>query len=405
VEEAMTAAPTSNSLLTIDDVAGRHWDVLVIGAGPAGALSAQQAARAGLQTLLVEAKPWPRDKVCGCCLNQRAMAVLGQLGLASELRRCGGVEIDEMRLVVGGRSTRFALPRGLAISRSMLDAQLVQAAIHAGAKFLPETSAVVEPDIADNWRFVSIGRSDQSSRIAARVVVAADGLTRSSLKRMPEFATRAAPDSRVGVGAIVEHGSLEYPDGQIVMAVSRSGYVGLTRIEGGRLNIAAALDANLLQQSPSVGEAITSILLAAGLPVPANACQATWRGRPPLTSRPGRVAAERLLVIGDAGGYIEPFTGEGIAAAFESALAVSPQVTQGCLDWDASLATTWEREHQLLVHEQQMTCRVLAWTLRRPWSVSAALGVCRAFPPAANYLIRRINRPLEPLGRTEIGAT
>jgi flavin-dependent dehydrogenase len=222
---------------------------------------------------------------------------------------------------------------------------------------------------------------------------------------MPDFATRAAPDSRVGVGAIVEHDLSEYPDGQIVMVVSRSGYVGLTRIEGGRLNIAAALDANLLQQSPSVGDAITSILLAAGLPVPVGARRAMWRGRPPLTSRPGRVAAERLFVVGDAGGYVEPFTGEGIAAAFESALAVTPLVTQACLDWDASLATTWEATHQLLAQEQQLTCRVLAWTLRRPWSVSAALGVCRAFPPAANYLIRRINRQPGPRGRAEIEAT
>ena len=395
---------TTETSQTMDDVVERTWDVVVIGAGPAGALAAQQAARTGLTTLLLEAKRWPRDKVCGGCLNERALSVLGQMGLACELRRSGGVPITEMQLVVGGRSTKFELPPGLAISRATLDAMLVQVAVGAGATFLPEANAIVEPESGENRRFVWVTHDGRSARIAARVVVAADGLTRSSLKQMQDFATQAAPESRVGVGAILEHELPNYPAGQITMVVSQSGYVGLTRFEGERLNIAAALEANVLQQSPSVGHAIASILLAAGLPVPVGIDQAVWRGRPPLTSRPRRVAAERLFVVGDAGGYVEPFTGEGIAAAFESALAVTPLVIQGCLDWHASLADSWEITHRRVVREPQSTSRVLAWTLRRPWRVATALGVCRVFPPAANYLIRRINRPPGPRGRTEIEA-
>jgi flavin-dependent dehydrogenase len=401
----MRGAAAADFATLIDDADQRAWDAVVIGAGPAGAVTARQLARAGLRTLLVEAKRWPRDKVCGGCLNQRSMAVLGQLGLACELRRCGGVPIDEMRLVVGGRAISFELPPGLAVSRATLDSHLAQAAVDRGATFLSETSAIVEPELGADRRYVSITHDGKCTKVAARVVIAADGLARSSLKRLPEFATYAAEDSRLGVGVILEQNVPEYPPGQITMVVSRSGYVGLTRVEGDRLNIAAALDAALLKHAPSVGEAIDSILSASGLPVPAGLGQALWRGRPPLTSRPGRLAAERLFVIGDAGGYVEPFTGEGIAAAFESALAVAPLAIQGCLDWHSSLAESWEITHRQVVQEHQVTSRVLAWTLRRPWRVAAALGVCRAFPPAASYVIGRINRSPEQRPRAEIEAT
>jgi flavin-dependent dehydrogenase len=398
LEETLTQAIALAPSLTIADAAQAAWDVVVIGAGPAGALAARQTVRAGLKVLLIEAKRWPREKVCGGCLNQRAMAVLGQLGLACELRRCGAVPIDEMLLVVGRRTTRFGLPPGLAISRATLDAQLVQAAVDAGVTFLSETSAIVDPELGEDRRHVSVSQNGQSERVASRVVIVADGLARSSLKHLPDFVTDAAANSRLGVGAIIEHDLAEYPAGRIVMIVSRLGYVGMTRVERDRLNIAAALDALLLQQSRSVGDAVASILLAAGLPVPVGVNQATWKGRPPLTSRPRRVAAERLFVVGDAGGYVEPFTGEGIAAAFESALAVSPLAIQGCLDWHPSLADEWEIAQHCVVREQQVTSRVLAWTLRRPWRVATALGVCRAFPPAANCIIRRINRQPGPCG-------
>jgi flavin-dependent dehydrogenase len=376
----------------INEIAKRRWDVVVIGAGPAGALAARLAASAGLSTLLLEAKTWPRDKVCGGCLNQRSLAVLGQIGLASELRRCGAAPIEEMQLVVGGRATCFTLPQGLAVSRAKLDALLVESAAGAGVEFLPEASAVIEPATDGQQRAVTVNCATGLVRVAARLVIAADGLARSSLRNLPDFATEATADARVGVGAMMAGELPLVPRGRIVMVVARGGYVGLTRVEADRINIAAALDADVLRTSPSVGDAIGSILSAAGIAVPAGLNQAAWRGRPPLTSRPGRVAAERLFVIGDASGYVEPFTGEGIAAAFESALALAPLLVPAAKHWQGSLSEMWEAVHRRAVRERQGASRVLAWTLRRPWTTAAALGVCRAFPPAANYLIGRINR-------------
>jgi flavin-dependent dehydrogenase len=379
---------------TPDEATQRTWDVVVIGAGPAGALAAYQSARAGLRTLLVEAKRWPRDKVCGGCLNQRAVAVLQQAGLAQELENCGGVAIERFRLVAGHRASEFSLPQGLGVSRSTLDAMLVDAAIRAGTTFSPETQAVVEASFTDGLRHVVLNSNGQREQIAARVVIAADGLSRASLKRLPEFASQISPQSRVGIGASMEDDGSDYGNGQIVMVVSRIGYVGLTRVERGELNVAAALDPALLHEGRPLGEIVAAILADADMPIPANLIAASWHGTPPLTNHPSRVTGERLFLIGDAGGYVEPFTGEGIAAALESASMVVPLAARACRAWDESLIDQWEQVHRQLVHERQTTCRRLAWMLRHPAAISLALAACRAYPSLARRVISKINQPL-----------
>jgi flavin-dependent dehydrogenase len=389
VEEGVT----SESATTLDEVVRRRWDVVVIGAGPAGALAARQASQSGLAALLIEAKRWPRDKVCGGCLNGRALALLERSGLTKELEGCGGAAVDRLCLVVGSRTTEFALPRGMAVSRALLDRKLVDAAVRAGATFLAETAAVVDAEVADGCRHVALRSGGKHEQVEAGVIIAADGLTRASLKLLPECASRISTDSRVGVGAILEDSGAECLGGRIVMVVSHRGYVGLTRVEGGRLNVAAALDPAVLQRGLPVGEVVAAMLAEAKLPVPENLISATWHGTPPLTNHPNRVAGERLFLVGDAAGYVEPFTGEGIAAALESASAVMPIAARAYHSWEDSLALQWERTHWRMVRERQTTCRRLAWMLRHPAAVSVALAACRAYPSLARRVISKINRP------------
>lgn len=384
---------TVSATITPDESADGAWDVLVVGAGPAGAVAARQAARHGLRTLLVDAKRFPRDKVCGGCLNQRALAALRQAGLEPEVARCDGVPLDRVRVVTRGRAVVLPLPAGQAVWRTVFDVELIQAAIAAGVRFLPETQATVAPAPESDCRHVMAGQQKRHLPLAARVVVVADGLSRSSLKLLPEFKSHIAPGSRIGAGGTLESGGADHPPGQITMAVSRAGYVGLTQVGGGRLNVAAALDPAGLQQGRSIVELVTNVLDDAGISPPAGLSTTTWHGTPSLTSRPGRLAAERLLLIGDAAGYVEPFTGEGMAAALEGALAIGPIVREGCADWHASLAADWDTMHRRLLGNRQTVCRALAWTVRRPHAVSAAMGVCRMFPAAARRVVSRVNEP------------
>jgi menaquinone-9 beta-reductase len=380
------------------------WDAVVIGAGPAGALAARQFALAGLQTLLIDAKQFPREKVCGGYLNCRAIEMLRQAGLAHVIDYGCASPVSQLELIRGRQRTRFHLPLGRVICRTTFDAALVDAATTAGAKVLLGSQAVVEPVLEVAARRIAVVRDGRQESLSARVVICADGLSRTSVRHLPECAASVAPNSRVGIGAVLSGDFDVCPAGQLTMILSRDGYVGISSVRERQFNVAAAVDRKaLLRTTPA--KIVAEILTHAGISFPADLMTAHWRGTLPLTSRPKHVAAERVLLIGDAGGYIEPFTGEGMAFALEAATAISPLVVQAVQSWTPDIAQYWETLHQQMVRDRQRTCRQLAWILRRPWAAFLTVGICRALPGIAERLISRTNVPANHHRPARIGTT
>jgi 2-polyprenyl-6-methoxyphenol hydroxylase-like FAD-dependent oxidoreductase len=168
--------------------------------------------------------------------------------------------------------------------------------------------------------------------------------------------------------------------------------VGISRISCNQLNIAGAIDQELLSQS-TPGKIARSIFGEAGITLPKDFDDAVWRGTPALTSRPNQVSAERLFLIGDASGYVEPFTGEGMAAALETAVAVVPLAIRASANWVPALAPCWTAIHRKIVCDRQVTSRQFAWVLRRPWAARVAMVVCRTMPQLAAHLIARTTVP------------
>src|SRR5579875_1062956 len=99
---------------TADPSSHSTWDAVVIGAGPAGAMAARELAVGGAHVLLVERRDFPREKVCGGCLNGHALAVLRSAGLEGLPGCTEGVPLRSFRLGVRGRSARLDLPAGVA---------------------------------------------------------------------------------------------------------------------------------------------------------------------------------------------------------------------------------------------------------------------------------------------------
>jgi flavin-dependent dehydrogenase len=150
------------------------------------------------------------------------------------------------------------------------------------------------------------------------------------------------------------------------MAVGRHGYVGAVEVEGGRVNIAAAVDPAFLKSEPSAGRAIHTVLQEAGVGTGPAFDTVNWTGTIPLTRRLLRPAARRIFVLGDAAGYVEPFTGEGIAWAFAGAESVVPFVKRAVDSYDSSLEDEWVQEHGRSIGRDQRWCRLLARLLRVP---------------------------------------
>jgi flavin-dependent dehydrogenase len=380
------------------------WDAVVIGAGPAGSLAARQLALAGKQTLLVDAKQFPREKVCGGYLNSRALEALRQTGLAHFAEDCRESHVTQLELVRGRQRTRFRLPPGRVICRTTFDAALMDAAKYAGARVLTGAQATVEPTVQNSARSVTVVRDGRQETLSARVVICADGLSRTSVRHLPECVVSIAPNSRVGIGAVVAGDFDACPAGQLTMVLSRHGYVGISRACERQFNVAAAVDRKaLLRTAPA--QIVAGTLTHAGIAFPTDLMTAHWRGTPPLTSRPKHVAAERVLLIGDAGGYIEPFTGEGMAFALEAATAVTPLAAEAVQSWKPGIAESWEMLHRQMVRDRQRTCQQLAWILRRPWAAFLTVGLCRVMPGIAERLIDRTTYPTNHCRPARIGTT
>jgi flavin-dependent dehydrogenase len=381
----------------LETAARTLWDVLVIGAGPAGTLAARQLALAGQRVLLVDSKSFPRGKVCGACLNGQALSILKSAGLKDLPLELGGVPLNRLDVRVYGRKVAVPLPEGVAVSRKRFDAELVRAATGAGTEFLPETSAslgALSAEGPEECRTVALRHRDAAPIEArARVVLAADGLAHASLRDHEQFDSQVSPGSRIGVGGHLASFPASYERGTVYMAVGRPGYVGLVRVEEGQLNIAGALLPEYVRGAGSVPEAVGSLISEAGLAPIAALADAAWHGTIALTRRTRRPADRRVFVLGDAAGYVEPFTGEGIAWAFAAATAVTPFVLRGLSNWDERLESEWHAALRKVVFRRQRWSRLFAFASRHPILARLVQQAVALFPSAANPIIRRVNQP------------
>jgi flavin-dependent dehydrogenase len=176
------------------------------------------------------------------------------------------------------------------------------------------------------------------------------------------------------------------------MAVGKNGYVGTVQVEDNHLSVAAALDAKVLKSGESPLIALQEIYESNGLTAPANLNSASIKGTLPLTRSTSPVALRRILLLGDAVGYVEPFTGEGMAWAMTSADLVMPLIDEVIRNgWNQTLPSKWASLLKQDVRQRQQICRLLSRSLRFPWLLSPMVNACRLFPAAAESLVRRMN--------------
>lgn len=384
-------ASTGGAAADLHEVCGRSWDAVVVGAGPGGGLLARELAQQGIRTLLVDKAGLARPKVCGSCLNDVALNTMERVGLGDLVSSLGGRPLTMLELQTRGHLARIPLPRAKVISRERLDAALVGAAVRDGATFLSGTVARYRRSDGHGV-LVALRQGRISAGVEARVVVAADGVGGSFLPRIGPIRTRIEPRSRVGAGAILEMSSAGPTDGVVRMVMGRGGYLGMVRLEDGRVNLAAAVEQPQVRRAAGLGPAVVSIVEEAGDSVAATLAGVAWRGTPPLTRRPTSVADRRLFVIGDAAGYVEPFTGEGIGWSMMSAAALAPLAAQAVESWRDDLTARWIAWHRRHVRRRQRLCAMLATGLRSGFLTRAVVGLLSCVPELAGPLTHHVSR-------------
>lgn len=383
--------------IACDGTSSASFDAVVMGAGPAGSMAARELARRGADVLLVERKTLPRPKVCGACLNRRAISWLELAGLGHLLPQLGAIPTVRFRACCRRKSVEIELPGGAAVSREALDGALAQAAVDSGARLLTGTTATVREAPANSTeREIELRESaGQTRTVRAKIVLAADGLGHTALAQVREVVSRVSPRTKIGVGARVVDRVERFRPGTIYMAVGQGGYTGLVRVEDGSLNLAAALDPETLKQAGSPAAAVAAVLVEAGLPKVELGASA-WHGTLPLTRQTRQPVGHRIFVLGDAAGYVEPFTGEGIAWALAGGMAVATFAERGLLGWNRQVEQEWLAAYGRLVRDRQLCCRTFAAMLRNPSMVRAAVGLATAWPALCRPIVANLNRPAQP---------
>jgi menaquinone-9 beta-reductase len=279
------------------------FDVAIVGGGPAGSSCAVFCALSGLRTLLLEREKFPREKVCGDCLNPSCWPVLECLDVAQRVWDLPHSKLSSVEFIaIHGHKVTFDLPSGgdceISVKRSLFDDLLLRRAREIGADVHEQTTVSALRQNAA-WRI----ETASGETYEARILIGADGRN-SSVARFCNLLPRSTRE-RVALQA---HVPLPRHFGnRVVLQFLREGYSGQAPVNETELNLC------LVGAPPTISNlrhwAEREFQLAANQ---------SWRTITPLTRSPIPSAHENLFFIGDAARVVEPFTGEGIYYALRS---------------------------------------------------------------------------------------
>jgi menaquinone-9 beta-reductase len=324
-------------------------DVIVVGAGPGGSSAAYHLARAGLDVLVLEKSTFPREKVCGDGLTPRAVKQLVGMGITLEPAD-GWFPNKGIRIIGGGVRVELDWPElssypgfGLVRTRRGFDEIVARAAQRAGAR-LAEGVTVTGPVLDDSAKRIvgvtardtAAGEGGAERSYRARLVVAADG---NSSRLSLAMGLRKRDDRPLGVAIRTYYTSPRHDDDYLETwldlwdgSALLPGYGWIFGVGDGTSNVGLGL----LNTSASFGHIDYRAMLRRWL----ASMPAEWGFAEENQVAPVRGAAlpmgfnrtphytSGLLLVGDAGGMVNPFNGEGISCAMESGEIAAQVIVQ-----------------------------------------------------------------------------
>jgi flavin-dependent dehydrogenase len=384
----------------------RVYEVAVVGAGPAGAATAAHLARAGRRVVLLDKEIFPRDKPCAEVLSPVAAPMLADLGVLAALEAERPARRLGFRIyALGGRifqgdfaathdaSGHSYFETGLAIPRLRLDTAILGAARDAGA------------EVREGWRLAQLERRDSTwlltpaagESIRAHLLVAADGVYSTVARRLG-----LSKSGRLRKIALVAHLRGIADLGRYVeVHVACRRYVGVAPLESREDG-----DRNTLCNVAMVVDEARDGRALAGRPeaflLEALATFPGLRGRlaeimvarrtlaiSRLNTRVRRRSGAGLLLVGDAAGYYDPFTGEGIARALRSARLAADTALDALAadDLGAAALAAYDRRYRAAFRGKRLVERIIQSAVQHPLLMDHIAAVLARRKPMADAIV------------------
>lgn len=372
------------------------WDAAIVGAGPAGSAFAIRLARKGHRVVLLDRASFPRPKPCGESINPGALRELEELGLLTDILSLPHARVEGWR-IHPHRAPCFegrypADHFGIGIARATFDDRLVRQATGAGAEL--RTGIHIVDVIREGSRICGV-RGASGEEIRARLVVGADGL-RSVLVRRLGYLRRTPLLRKVALTAHVEvvdgvHGSW----GELHLRDADC--IGLAAVAPQRANVVMVLPS----PAPQIGGDRAGYFdrQLHSLPALADARRCTpVRATGPFDWPTRHVVGDGVILIGDAAGYFDPFTGQGIYRALRSA-RMAAAVAHGSLSSGNCSRADLERyeiRHRREFRAARALQSLIEQVTSRPPLMRGAALILRRWPELAGRLVATAGDLLPP---------
>jgi len=380
-----------------------------VGGGPAGAATAIFLRQLGHDVVLVDEARFPRDKVCGEAVSPEAWRLLAALGAEASITSRRPWPLRGMTLTAPDGTAfegryRGAPRPGFALRRRDLDHALLESARLAGVEVRELTR--VSGIVVENGVVAGVVAESPASTgvIRARLTVAADG-RRSVVARhlallrqhasLRKFAVRGHWEGVLGLTELGE------------MHVARGGYCGVAPLGAAEANVAFVLDQRDMREAAGDLAGFYRRALARWPHVAARLEAARLVDAPravgPLALEARRLFAPGALLVGDAGGFLDPFTGEGVTLALRTAEIAAPFADAYLRGGDAESLLRYDRARAAATRDKFRVNRILlgivAWPAlanrvarklkRRPDLADRLVGIAGDFVPARTALDMR----------------
>jgi geranylgeranyl reductase family protein len=352
--------------------ASAPFDVAIVGGGPGGATCAALCASAGLRTVLLERTRFPRDKVCGDCLNPAAWPVLDRLGVGEKVRGLVHARLGAVDFVgCDDRILTYAMPDTsipeIAVRRRDLDEVLLQSARQCGVE-VREESAVTSVRRLEGAEPLKWEIATSTGTVRSRYLVAADGRNSTVLRALGLY-----PPTRRDRAGLQTH--LPRPadmKDRVRMRFRPEGYCGLADIGGGEANLCLVARPERLDSLKEWARGEFQ------LPP-----EQTWRAITPLSREPVSARQDDLLLVGDTARVVEPFTGEGIYYAMASGELAANALASGALD-------RYRTDHAALYRGRLWINRLAKAACLYPGMATHLLRLSRVHPGMLGMITRKI---------------